>query len=1230
MANKNLQSKLYGPFKGINKSETPLMRGLPPSPNAAPAEYATEAKNVYIDQKTGDLIGRIGIEYCDGANTKSVGGIFRYTDYKPSTGKTKERACVLEIDPSTGVPSLYVYTWIKVEVRSTSAGIDNYTFAIIEDPDNSFTKTAIQYTDAGAVYDSTTTLNSTLSNLTNIQVNYIEFDETIDGTIQMGMCDLVSPTALTYSASNATGTKVAQFWTLAKRTITNANLDLSTYIDTEEDENMTMWTAAQTKNVLMFSCGWCPVLKYDGQNLYKAGMPDAAIRPFTIEKQSAVDTDGYDPAENGPPNGLYTYASTFEYIDYKGNVTEGKYFFPEDMVAEIDGTGFTKQVNLYEPDQDGLLTISLDSLRASDGFNVKGAQYAADQLYTSGASNITINVTTGHTFEVGDTACFRGILEGEFDTLGDIVQLLILLESPVVSTTSTTIVLNKDLLKVTYIPQNYVREDIDASGSDSNIEVVNRAEVGARLEQNVKTWADLFDFDWGLPTGGTLRTPNLMGADADPANGVDFASPDTTAATGEWNKFNDGASSYVNGEGGAWVNSAAFAASSITSTTLTTPSPRTDTLYSLTATRDTTADNVVQGVSFQFEVPELLAGEDLKINIPLIAVKALMVGGLDPASYEYYISIYDKTAASNTVIWSGDDHAFGGVSGTYYRESLDTTYTTNASNTAGYLLSLYVKHVGYTAGGTQTAGFAVGPISLSMELTGETITNTLGLDDSWRWASNNLRINLYRNKGEGLSLATDPEYKTTPASMYLWGIYPNKFTNSSTPQSIQQHDTLEDADLGYLFDPKADIVYFNERLSTELQEVDYSPLPKGRHIYSFKDRLYIGADPENENLLYRSDLAYGPEYFSIADSLGMETTEGDKIVGVGGNDDYIYVMKERSLKVIEGDFTNDKLRVFDMFLGEMGCVSPRSIISLNNTTVYLGEEGPVVLEAGRGAGFLGATPETGISRIRSIIKDTDTYDIRRATAVIDPNNEHYRLFIPKHDKPSVGLYNMAFLRDADSPIYIDYGITLIYDYKRDAWFTEEGVNARGGAVRINGRMMNLASYCINTSATSSALEWALYKDRPYRNLLNYVDRYRRRVSGSDTLRAITPVYATDWVTFEEPAGYKHFLRCKIINVNNTTESALSVKGTGGNTASYAAESDIVVRSEKNWEEGTLQSSTTVTLDTSKKWAFLKCKNNKAHSMRFKLTGSNAREAFRVSAIEVEAVPSYKINTKKWD
>lgn len=1197
-----LIKKLYGPFKGLNKSDTPLLRGLPPAPNAAPAEYATEALNVYVDQETGDIIGRVGREYIDGQNNKSVAGLFPFNDFDPHDGRLKRRGVVMEIDPVTFAPTLYIYTLIKVEVRTTSNTLDGHTFAIEEGVAPNYNKTAIIRNSSGVTQQSTTTLDATLSALTNIQVNLIDHDEKRDGPIQMGMCDLLEPVTLTYSATNATGTSVAAYYTFARRTVTNADIDLSSYLDTEDDEDVTMWTAAQSKNCLYLSCGTTPVLKYDGQNIYKAGMPDAVIRPYTLNYNQDEGVDIFDASRIAPPDGAYSYATTFNYNDYKKNNIEGKEFFRDEAVAT---TILETRTNIFVPSEDGRVKITVEGLQPADGFNAKGAIFDAGQIITSGASDPVIDVTTGHTFEVGDPFTFRALLEGEFAELGKAIQILLLCTSRVKAVAATEITLDKTVLKVEGLPQHYVKSDFN-SNSAITIQAENAIQLYTLLENTVKNFDDLIDFNWTI-VDGIIKSDNLMGTDGDPANGIDLNGSPMVSAVGKWNYFNEGGGSYVDGEGGSSLSAGTTfstqAYSAFTTADVNSIIESTKQFFKLEASSAPSTNT--QGASYRFTIPELLRGKDITINIPNLLIRKNDGGFGAVQRYSYGISVYDIANTTATSLFSADDLITGVIPLRYYDGGTQTFTYTTANDVEDILISFHSTRVDSVT--TEMSGLAWSDVIITMEVNDETVTTVLGLDDLWPYASNDLRLNVYRNKGEGLT-ADDLNTGLAPSAMYLQTILPNP--KSATPVTYEQHDTLSDIELGYLYEPKTDaMVLFNEQRSETLQDKDYSPLPKGRHIFAFKDRLYLTNDPDNENILYRSSLVYGPEYFdTLNDALGMSTTQGDKTVGIGANNDFVYVMKSNSIKLIDGDFDVDKLRVLDLFLGEKGCVAPRSIISLDNNVVYLNDEGPVVIRDAE-AVFLGASPSSGISRVRAIIKDTTTYDIKRAVACIDTVNEHYRLFLPYHDKPSVGLFNMALVRDANNPIYIDQGITLVYDYKRDAWFTQSGVHAKGGEILLDdGRTLNLAAYAINASATSTTLEWALYKDRSYTSLSRHSDRYRRRVSSSATLRGINRVYGTDWEAFEEPSVYKKFLRFKVLALQGDEQS-------------------LTVTSEKDWKEGTTQSSSTLTLGASKHWAIMKFKTNRCNAMRVKVSSNTLNKPFRISALEFEGASAFNPNLK---
>ncbi len=296
------QKKLFGPFNGLNDSQSPFLREQPPAPNAAPREYATEFNNLIIDQKTSELLSRNGIEYIDkGAadpsilQSKATSGIFKWIDYDAVDGNPRQRAVQLSVD-ELGIPTVIAYRLIKTEVRLISNTLDGKSFAIIEDPASSNAKRFVVYNSNGSVFASYTDLTA----IPNVIVTYVDWNQIRDGEILAAGVDLLSPVTLTYSAVNGTPTSTAQFYSIAAKSTTNADLNLNSWLLTLTAESGAYFTAAQASNILYFSGGGvCPVLKYDGQNLYKAGMPHAALHgDLTVVKQTPSDFKTAHPGTN--------------------------------------------------------------------------------------------------------------------------------------------------------------------------------------------------------------------------------------------------------------------------------------------------------------------------------------------------------------------------------------------------------------------------------------------------------------------------------------------------------------------------------------------------------------------------------------------------------------------------------------------------------------------------------------------------------------------------------------------------------------------------------------------------------------------------------------------------------------------------------------------------------------------------------------------------------------------
>jgi len=154
-----------------------------------------------------------------------------------------------------------------------------------------------------------------------------------------------------------------------------------TFKDDADFEN-TSWV--QLNNVIYFSNGYDEVIKYDGQNAYKAGLPKPA--------QPTAALSGA-----GNPNGTYTYRLAYYQFDAAGNIAEGN--------------GSDTSGSLVSTNQS--IDVTVSNIQASSGFNTNCAIVAGAQ---GPVNTITVDDGSGgnHTMKVGDTAYFFDSVSGDY------------------------------------------------------------------------------------------------------------------------------------------------------------------------------------------------------------------------------------------------------------------------------------------------------------------------------------------------------------------------------------------------------------------------------------------------------------------------------------------------------------------------------------------------------------------------------------------------------------------------------------------------------------------------------------------------------------------------------------------------------------------------------------------------------------------------------------------------
>lgn len=192
------------------------------------------------------------------------------------------------------------------------------------------------------------------------------------------------------------------------------------YQNSPEMENASM---AAFDDVIYVANGWDYPQKYDGQTVYRAGMPQG-IRP-SVEDNT---TSTIKPFSSG---NAYQYAISYTQVDNRGHVVEGQisevwnWTAGATSSADVTVTNLSSSIQnnwntntatavggtatVYGPDSDGFY---YDLVDVNSGFTLKigDSAYYADttcaEITGTQSGVITINVATGHGVVAGDVVYF--------------------------------------------------------------------------------------------------------------------------------------------------------------------------------------------------------------------------------------------------------------------------------------------------------------------------------------------------------------------------------------------------------------------------------------------------------------------------------------------------------------------------------------------------------------------------------------------------------------------------------------------------------------------------------------------------------------------------------------------------------------------------------------------------------------------------------------------------------
>lgn len=148
-------------------------------------------------------------------------------------------------------------------------------------------------------------------------------------------------------------------------------------------------TSTQMRNSIFFSNGYDHVMKYDGQTLYRAGLPDVASLTSSIGGAGAITGTNY------------VHKAQYQQIDAVGQFVEGNVAIT-DLSAMLNPTSQE-------------MTVTVANIQANSGFNTNCA--IVDGLQTT-VNTITVDDGSGgqHTIQPGDKAYFYDAVSASYVT----------------------------------------------------------------------------------------------------------------------------------------------------------------------------------------------------------------------------------------------------------------------------------------------------------------------------------------------------------------------------------------------------------------------------------------------------------------------------------------------------------------------------------------------------------------------------------------------------------------------------------------------------------------------------------------------------------------------------------------------------------------------------------------------------------------------------------------------
>ncbi len=360
-------NKAFTNFKGVDLRSSDLLR---------PQGSASDMLNATY-RKTGSISKRLGFH----TTTEQAGaaGLNVYANVDSTTGQITEEIICID-------STLRRYTEQTLTV-TYSGGASAYTdIYLIEDTVNGNGFFFDLYADNVRVlnFDLGVGVNEaspvTISNLVTAinAVSDFSASASVSTSTPAAFLDLVKDFTIT-----GAGSELSYYsWEVINSPITAPFAATQTKKNNSDFENATF---ANVNNIVYISTGYDELHKYDGQTLYRAGMPKPDQPTYATSGAGSITNSGL------------RYITTFIQKDAKGNFTEGI-----ESTQSASSSVTSNAVN-----------VTVDNIVAADGFNTNCAISTSSQ---SGVNIIEVDDGSSNepTLAVGDTAYFFDGVSGEY------------------------------------------------------------------------------------------------------------------------------------------------------------------------------------------------------------------------------------------------------------------------------------------------------------------------------------------------------------------------------------------------------------------------------------------------------------------------------------------------------------------------------------------------------------------------------------------------------------------------------------------------------------------------------------------------------------------------------------------------------------------------------------------------------------------------------------------------